>query len=152
MGQLHEARRNRAAGVAAGAGADAALITSGVNVRYLTGLVSSNAAVLIPVRGSAVLGTDSRYAGTAERECADVELLIDRDVESALVTRALADGLRTLAFEDREMTVRRYRELTGADGADGASRELALVPVYDAIDELRVVKDESEISLLARAC
>jgi Xaa-Pro aminopeptidase len=152
MGQLHEARRNRAAGVAASAGADAALITSSVNVRYLTGLVSSNAAVLIPVLGTAVLGTDSRYAGTAERECEDVELLIERDVESALVAQALADGLRTLAFEDREMTVRRYRELTDADGAVGAGRELALVPVSDAIDELRIVKDESEISLLARAC
>src|SRR5690349_2270063 len=152
MGQLHEARRNRAASVAASAGADAALVTSSVNVRYLTGLVSSNAAVLIPVRGTAVLGTDSRYAGTAERECEDVELLIERDVESALVAQALADGLRTLAFEDREMTVRRYRELTDADGAVGAGRELALVPVSDAIDELRIVKDESEISLLARAC
>src|SRR5215472_13228929 len=152
MGQLHADRRDRAAAVAANVGADAVLITSTVNVRYLTGLVSSNAAVLIPVKGRAVLGTDSRYAGTAERECQDVELVIDREVESALVARALADGLGTLAFEDREMTVWRHRELTDAHRAQAGSHQLALVPVADAIDQLRIVKDEAEISLLARAC
>ena len=47
MPQMHALRRDRAAAVAAGLGADAVLITSGVNVRYLTGLASSNAAVLI---------------------------------------------------------------------------------------------------------
>lgn len=151
MGQVQAARRDRAAAVAASAGADAALITSRVNVRYLTGLVSSNAAVLIPVHGTAVLATDSRYAGTAEQQCQDVELVVEREVESALVGRALADGRITLAFEDRDMTVRRYRELTGASGAEGARPELTLVPASDAIDELRIVKDESEISMLARA-
>ena len=46
-------------------GADAALITSPPNVRYLTGLASSNAAVLVPAAGAAVLATDARYAETA---------------------------------------------------------------------------------------
>src|SRR5712671_1776735 len=79
MPQMHTARRDRAAAAAVSLGADAVLITSGVNVRYLTGLVSSNAALLLPVQGPAVLGTDSRYAGTAERECQDIELVIERE-------------------------------------------------------------------------
>lgn len=123
-------------------GADAALVTSGVNVRYLTGMVSSNAALLLPVDGSSVLCTDSRYAGTAERECADIELVIQRDVEAALAECALAAGLHVIAFEDREMTVQRHRALVG----------LELVPVDGAIDDLRIVKDEAELALLARAC
>ena len=45
--------------------ADAALITSPANVRYLTGLASSNAALLLPADGPGVLATDSRYAEAA---------------------------------------------------------------------------------------
>jgi Xaa-Pro aminopeptidase len=150
---MHAARRDRAAAVAASLGADAALITSAVNVRYLTGLVSSNAALLLPTAGgAAVLGTDSRYAGTAERECQDVELVIEREVESALVRRALADGLRTIAFEDQAMTVRRYREVADGQAGAGGQHRPELVPLGSAMDELRMIKDEAEIGLIARAC
>jgi Xaa-Pro aminopeptidase len=150
MSQMHAPRRERAAAVIAGLGADAALITRGVNVRYLTGLVSSNAALLLPAEGPAVLATDSRYAGTAERESPDTELAIERDVAGALVRRALASGLRTIAFEDQDLTVQRHRELTAITGSGSAGPEL--VPVGAAIDELRMVKDETELELLARAC
>ncbi len=121
MPQMHALRRERAAAVVAGLGADAALITGGVNVRYLTGLVSSNAALLLPAQGTPVLATDYRYAGTAQRESPDTELVIERDVASALVRRALASGLGTIAFEDRTLTVQRHRELAAADGPGSAS-------------------------------
>jgi Xaa-Pro aminopeptidase len=98
--------------VVAALGADAALITSLVNVRYFTGLVSSNAALLLPAGGTAVLATDSRYAGTAGRESQDTELVIERDVAATLVRRALASGLRTIAFEDQDLTVQRHGALT----------------------------------------
>ena len=149
MPDIHECRRARARQQVRAAGAEAALITSGVNVRYLTGLVSSNAAVLLPADGEAVLSTDSRYAGTAERECPDVEVLIERAVEAALVRRALAGGLRAVAFEDNELTVQRHKALTALGaGVSG----LVLVPLGSAIDELRMIKDETELMLLARAC
>ena len=152
---MHGARRTRAQHQIKAIGADAALVTSGVNVRYLTGLVSSNAAVLVPADGPSVLCTDSRYAGTAERECADLELSVQREVEAALVTRALAAGLRTIAFEDRVMTVQRHHTLADPDGDDvvghsGAAFEL--VPLDGVIDDLRIVKDDAELALLARAC
>ena len=147
MPPQHALRRDRAAAVAANLGADAVLITSGVNVRYLTGLASSNAAVLVPANGPAVLATDSRYAGTAGRECQDVELVIERDVAPSLVDSALAGGLRAIAFEDRVMTVHTYRELSAA-GQD----DLKLVGAGSAVDELRMVKDEDEIAMLDRAC
>ena len=153
MPQMHALRRDRAAAVVSALGADAALITRGVNVRYLTGLVSSNAALLLPADGTAVLATDSRYAGTAERESPDTELAIERDVAAALVRRALASGLRTIAFEDQDLTVRRHRELISVAGTcSGAAAGPELVPAGAAIDELRMVKDEAEIGLLARAC
>ena len=84
MPETHAARRERLQAVLATSDADAALITSLVNVHYLTGLASSNAALLVPADGRAVLATDSRYALTAQRDCADLEPLIRRPVESAL--------------------------------------------------------------------
>jgi len=155
MPKTHSARRARVQHQISELGADAALVTSAANVRYLTGLVSSNAAVLVPGDGPSVLCTDSRYAGTAERECADLELVIKRDVEAALIERALAGGLRAVAFEDRVMTVGRYRALTGLDGDDLlglAGAALELVPLGGAIDDIRIVKDEAELASLARAC
>jgi Xaa-Pro aminopeptidase len=148
MPDLHAARRARLQEQAAALGADAALITSLVNVRYLTGLASSNAALLLPAAGAgtgaAVLATDSRYAPVAERECPDLELVIDRFAEPALAALAAARGLTVLGFEEHEMTVERHQALAGSG--------LTLVPLGRLVEGLRMVKDDDEIALLARAC
>ena len=62
MFDRYAGRLARARELTAARGAAAALITGLVNVRYLTGLASSNAALLIPADGDPVLATDSRYA------------------------------------------------------------------------------------------
>jgi len=146
MPQSHIARLGRAQLRIAEAGADAALITSPANVRYLTGLASSNAAVLVPADGIAVLGTDARYAETAERNCPDVELVVAHEVGPKLARLAAERGCRTLAFEAQEMTVERHADLSALDGRP------QLVPLGRVVEQLRMVKDETEIALLARAC
>ncbi len=146
MPEIHAARRARAQEQIAACGAPAALITVPANVRYLTGLASSNAAVLLPADGEGVLATDSRYTGAAARDCPDIELLTARFVAPALVSRAAADGVRRLAFEAQQMTVEQHRELTGQDGAP------ELVPLGQVVERLRMVKDEAEIEMLAVAC
>jgi len=89
MPEIHAARRRRAAEAVRDLGADAVLITARPNVRYLTGLASSNAALLLPADGDrALLATDSRYAGAAERDAPDLELLIERFIEGKLATEA----------------------------------------------------------------
>ena len=146
MPETHAARRARAQERIAALGADAALITSPPNVRYLSGLASSNAAVLLPARYPGVLATDSRYAEAARRDCADLELITERMVEPALVGLAAAAGVATLAFEAQEMTVERHAVLAALDGAP------RLVPLGRVVEDLRMVKDEAEIDLLRRAC
>jgi Xaa-Pro aminopeptidase len=147
MPQMHAARREHAQQKIAELGADAALITSLPNVRYLTGMVSSNAALLLPADGPAVLATDSRYEETARRDCTDLDLVIDRVIESALATVAADRGVAVLAFEAQEMTVERHQELASLAGGPAL-----LVPAGPMIEEIRMVKDEAEIALLARAC
>ena len=93
MPEIHAARRARAQQKLADRGVDAALITSLVNVRYLTGLASSNAALLLPVAGTAVLATDSRYEETARRDAPDTELVSERFIAPALASLAAAREL-----------------------------------------------------------
>ena len=147
MAEIHAARRARAQQKIAHVGADAALITSPPNVRYLSGLVSSNAAVLLPADGLGVLATDFRYAEAAGRDCPDLELLLERHLEPALAALAVARGWPTLAFEAQEMTVERYSALASLDGGPALLLELGR-----AIEDLRMIKDPAEIELLARAC
>jgi Xaa-Pro aminopeptidase len=154
MPEMHCRRRERLSAAIAAHNAEAALITNLVNVRYLTGLASSNAAVLVPAAGldrPAVLATDSRYLLTAERDCPDVDLVEARVIEAALTELAVGWGVRTLAFEANHLTVERYEGVRRH--AAGAGRPgLELVALGRAVEELRVVKDEAEIALLARAC
>ena len=146
MPEIHAARRERARQQIAEAGADAALITAAPNVRYLTGLASSYAALLMLASGLAVLATDSRYALAAQRDCPDLELVIERFIEPRLATEMTRRALRTVAFEAHEMSVERHAEL--AAKADGVNT----VPFGRKIEELRTVKDPSELELLATAC
>ena len=144
MGGLHIARRERLARRVAGRDADAALVTRLVNVRYLTGLDSSNAALLIHADGGAVLCTDGRYAGMVETACPELPYLVAKATAKTLAARAVKDGARRLAFEAHAVTVEARDELA-KDAPD-------LVPLGRAVEELRKVKDEAEIALLREAC
>jgi Xaa-Pro aminopeptidase len=147
MPEIHAARRRRAQQLVREADADAALITAGPNVRYLTGLASSNAALLLPADGDwALLATDSRYAGAAQRDAADLDLIIERFIEGRLATEASRRGIGKLAFESHEMTVDRHREL--AARLEG----VATVPFGMKIESLRLVKDATELAKLQVAC
>ena len=146
MPEIHAARRAGAQQKIAEAGADAALITAAPNVRYLTGLASSNAALLLLVSGTGVLATDSRYALAARRDCPDLELITERFIEPALGVEMASRGLRTVVFEAHEMSVDRHAEL--AAKAEGVTT----VPFGRSIEELRTVKDPSELELLGTAC
>jgi Xaa-Pro aminopeptidase len=151
VADIHAARRTRAQQAIAEAGADAALITWPANVRYLSGLVSSNAAILLPAAGSAVLATDSRYAEAAQRCCSDLELLVERQVDTALAALAAQRGSEVLAFEAQDLTVERYNALAAPEVYAGAQAP-QLVPLGHLVESLRMIKDEAEIDLLARAC
>ncbi len=146
MPDIHAARRALAQQKVAKTTAAAALITSLPNVRYLSGLVSSNMAMLLPADGPAVLGTDSRYAEAARRDCPDVELVVERELAPALARLAVERGWRTLAFEAQQMTVEQHSALVAQPDRP------RLVPLGHLVEELRMIKDPTEIALLTRAC
>lgn len=141
MPEAHARRRDALRARMAAANLDAALITRLVNVRYLTGLVSSNAALLVTA-DNAVIATDGRYRAQAAEQAPDVDVIVQRDVAAALASR-LSQG--RLGFESHQVTVDAYESLSHL----GA---VSFVSLDRAVEELRAVKDEGEIELLREAC
>jgi Xaa-Pro aminopeptidase len=114
------------------------LVSDPANVRYLSGLDSSNAALLVePDRVR--LFTDFRYAESA------------RAVDGAEFVEAKRDLYQTLAevlsgtigFEGSSLTYERHARLHAGG--------IELVPRYGLVEELRVIKDEDELDAIRRA-
>jgi Xaa-Pro aminopeptidase len=110
------------------------------NVRYLTGLQSSNSAVLVEPDGSATLYTDFRYANRA-RALAGFEVA---EVARGLVPAVgeLLSG-RRIGFEEQHLPHALYRALVDA-GVDAQ-------PTSGLVEGLRAVKDADEVAALRRA-
>jgi Xaa-Pro aminopeptidase len=150
-------RAERLAGRLSEREVDLLLVSSPVNVRYLTGFTGSNGVALVAARGAdAVSGagggarffTDFRYATQSaaqvpaefEREIATVDLL-------EAVAGALAEGPGgRLGFEDTSLTVKqhaRLRELL-KDGWE-------LVQCSGLVEGLREIKDADELARIRAA-
>jgi Xaa-Pro aminopeptidase len=140
-------RRDRLRAAARTAGLDAVLVTRLVNVRYLTGFTGSNGALLVPADADRpdVLCTDGRYTVQAGDQAPDVELLIERDSAVALAARAAKDAYRPLGIETHDVTVDQRASLAEAAGTEPVS-------VHRAVEQLRAVKDDTEVGLLREAC
>lgn len=124
-------------------GARAFLVTNRANVTWLTGFTGSNGAVLL-TKGRALLATDGRYRDQGAREAVDVELVIDRALGVALLTRASELGTNRIAYEADHVSV-------GLFDTWALHTAMVLVGTGSLIESLRVVKDAGEIELLARA-
>jgi Xaa-Pro aminopeptidase len=114
------------------------LVTAPANVRYLSGFVSSNAALLVePERVR--LFTDSRYVeGARAVEGVEVELM-KRDLFANLAQ--VLTG--RVGFEASAVTYASWETLSGG--------EAELVPRRGLVEELRAVKDESELRAVRAA-
>ncbi len=139
------ARRQRLRDELPAMGVDAALITRLVNVRYLTGLASSNAALLVGADGADLLATDGRYATVAAAVAGDLELVVERSVAAVLTARAAAAGRHGIGLETHDVSVDLQATLT-----DLAPR-LRWVSLQGAVERLRATKDPGEIELLREA-
>ena len=114
------------------------LVSDAANVFYLSGLESSNAALLVEPERVRVF-TDFRYAEAA-RAIDGVEFVeAKRDLFQTL--SEILDG--TIGFEATSLTFERHARLH-AGGID-------LVPRYGLVEELRAVKDEDELESIRRA-
>jgi Xaa-Pro aminopeptidase len=123
------------------------LVTSLVNVRYLSGFTGSNAALLVFADDQTpVLATDARYRAQAAQQAPGLEVAIERACGRYLAGRAAADGVQRLGFESHVVTV------DGVDALSGEAGTTQLVRAPGTVEALRQVKDADELALLRLAC
>ena len=129
-----------------GTGAELLLVTTPLNVRYLTGFTgSSGVAVIGP--DTRVFITDFRYA---EQSAAEVDPSFHRHIMSRELASELAgllpEGELRLGFEDEEMTVRTHAKL-----GEALPARIELVAAGTPVGRLRAVKEPTEIAAIAAA-
>jgi Xaa-Pro aminopeptidase len=115
------------------------------NIRWLTGFTGS-AALLLVTRDRCTLISDFRYAGQAPGEVGSAaEVVIDRVSVWDRLRRVLeASGLATLAIESHTMPVR------DAERVSSIFRG-AVQPLADVVEQLRQVKDDTEVAAIRAA-
>jgi Xaa-Pro aminopeptidase len=116
------------------------LVTSGVNVRYLTGLSSSNAAVLVDSDAQATLYTDFRYAQKAK---ALDGIRFEQTARAVIADLATRLAGRTIGIEAHVLTVASHETLT-----DGG---VETVPRQGLVERLRAVKEPVELETTREA-
>jgi Xaa-Pro aminopeptidase len=116
------------------------LVTSGVNVRWLTGLSSSNAAVLVDPDGDATLYTDFRYAEKAKA----IEGIRFQQTARAVVGELsnLLAG-RTIWIEAHVLTVAANEQLR-----EGG---VETIPQSSLVERLRAIKEPDELETMREA-
>ena len=116
------------------------LVTSAVNVRYLTGLSSSNAAVLVEPDGDAILFTDFRYARKAGALQGVRFEQTARAVIGDLATRLAG---KTIGIEAHVLTVALQEQLTQGG--------VATVARTGRVERLRALKEPAELASMREA-
>jgi Xaa-Pro aminopeptidase len=119
---------------------DPLLVTGLVNVQYLTGLESSNAAMLVEPAGVATLYTDFRYADAARA--------ID-GVEFHQTPRHVVLALAELLSGKRVAVEAPHLSLAAAEQLRAGGVEL--VSTSGIVESLRAVKEPGELDALRRA-
>lgn len=130
-----------------GIGAEALLVTSETNVTYLTGF-SGDSSYLLIGKSQTVLISDGRYTTQLEEECPGLDVYIRKATES--MTTALEKVLKKahlpkLGFESHVVTCDLLDALSGLTPA------VQWIPASGLVEELRMIKDASEIQEIREA-
>ena len=126
---------------------DAMLITGEENLCYATGFVGLEGMVFITAQGKGWCFTDSRYIEAAEAAIAPLGYTVVQPEQSYPQTAqalVLEQEIGTLGFEDRVMTYAAYQDYVAAIGCQ-------MMPVKDAFEVLREVKEQAEVDCIVAA-
>lgn len=131
--------------ILAGSSLDAALVTSGVNIRYYSGFTSSDGLLLV-TRKAAYLVTDFRYTIQAKAQtkgCCDVVEATFAEQQESIRRFLLADGCKRVAFEEQAMSVFEFSAYQ--------AMPFEWVPFSAELTKPRLYKSAEEIESLQRA-
>lgn len=125
--------------------AEALLVSSGYNRRYLSGFTGSSGWLLISA-AAALLFTDSRYTEQAGKQARDFTVVPQAGPFAPLLLDLCKQhGIGRLAYESDHVTVaahESYREVLD---------DVELIGSQGVVENLRVAKDADEVAALRRA-
>ncbi|WP_055564193.1 aminopeptidase P family protein [Streptomyces atriruber] len=147
MSEVYAVRRERVRERCAAGGGAAALVSRPANVRYLAGAAPDGAALLVGKDEDVLLC--GRPPGGQQGEgrpddALKVQLLPAPGADPAVagVGLATAQGIDALAVEEHHLTVARHRAL------GSVAPRVRLLDLGTAVEQLRLVKDDEELSYL----
>ncbi|WP_405994550.1 aminopeptidase P family protein [Streptomyces sp. NBC_00986] len=147
MSEVYAARRARLRERAQAVGSQSALVTRPANVRYLAGPAPQGTVLLLGRRDDTLVCVsplEERPPEGRPDEALRIHTLpgADGDPAVAAADLAAAHGAESMAVEEHHLTVSRHRALRSV------APTLRLTDIGGAVEQLRVVKDEEEISCL----
>ena len=145
-GSVAGARADRLAALIEERELDVLLVTSLVNVRWLTGYTGSNGVALVGGPGLRCFVTDFRYVAQAEQQVHGFERRVgEQDLLDDAIAALPAGDVR-LGIEDQHMAVRTFDRLREA-----LPDRVELVPAGGAVERLRETKDAEEVARIRAA-
>src|SRR5690349_1808113 len=131
---------------------DSLLVTSLPSLHYLTGFTGSSGSLLITPKQT-VFFTDSRYDLQSHAEVKDAKIRISKgDALVAAATWGSTQPLGRVGFDSGTVTVHQHARLKEILAGKKRKRDsVRLVPALNLVEDLRMVKDASEIELLRKA-
>ncbi|MBW2606629.1 MAG: aminopeptidase P family protein [Deltaproteobacteria bacterium] len=125
------------------------------NRRYLCGFTGEDtqfdesAGALFITDSKLILATDSRYELQAKNEAPLFEIVCYKELAKELPNIANMLGIKRLGFESVRMSFMQYSKM--ASELNAAGMQVELVPAEDIVENLRLIKDETEIDTLKKA-
>lgn len=123
------------------------LIHKPSNMFYLSGYTGEG--LLIAARGLKAIVTDSRYTEQAERQAPGFEIhMIETGVSHFILASKLcvSHGIDSLRYEDDHVTVKGYASM------QAAMPGITFISLDNLPEQMRVMKDEAELTLMQKAC
>ena len=124
--------------------ADAFLVSSLVNVRYLSGFTGSNGCLLISGNKD-FLFTDSRYIEQGREQTCDQITVSLSSGFSALEEVSKLYSITNVAFESDHLT---HSEFIGLEKL--LNPRVNLIPSKEVVEKIRAVKDKDEVDLIRK--
>ena len=123
---------------------DGILVTGQNNIYYLTGFWGTEATVFISGKRRLFV-TDSRYILIAKASVKGFDIIESRQALEEIAKIIKEDGLTKIGF-DSQVTYSFYQ------GLSALFADYQLVAMSNFIEDLRMIKDETEIATIRRAC
>ncbi|MDP2653868.1 MAG: Xaa-Pro peptidase family protein [Candidatus Omnitrophota bacterium] len=125
---------------------DACLVTSDVNISYLSRFSASESWLLVLPRKAYYI-TDFRYILEARQGLKGVTVVrYEKSMAAAVLDLARRHNIRRLGFDDRHLSLAQFKTLKSA-----VSPGVRLVSVRGIVEFLREIKEKEELALIRKA-